>query len=532
MNRVPFFLALLAFASGVADAQVQSEVDRYRSGDAMVTIECFAPAARGKFPAVLLLHASGGLDATADVYRGLANDLASQGYVVYFPHYFERTGHVTGRPPAKDIPLFNEAISDAVEFAAANPRVDADRIGLLGYSLGSYLAFYQAERDERIKAIVSCSGRLSVVSNSKFPPVLILQGSNDPASPVEKVKEFQQSLDSRGIPSSSHIYRRTGHNFDLSAWSDASRRAVQFFNRYLKGVEPRRQRTAAPASRPATEGDKQASATADALLAAHNRERQKDGRGPLVLSDKLSAAAAVHAKDMAAHRKLDHTGSDSSTAADRIKRQGYVYIDIGENIADGQESVAEVMNTWMTSPPHRENVLGNFTEMGTARVEGERGVAYWCVDFGKPMPSLKPAEAAAAVVKAINKDRRARHKPALKADSKLGKAAVAYAAAMAAKDTLKLQDDPLKVMGSPGAPGRELLLKLSANVPTPEEVTKSLVGETAKETDPFEWIGVGYAVAKSGTPYWCAIFSKPIPEKPRAVRLRERQVTSEKKQQP
>jgi uncharacterized protein YkwD len=271
---------------------------------------------------------------------------------------------------------------------------------------------------------------------------------------------------------------------------------------------------------------------AAALLDAHNRERKKEGRGSLELSAKLSAAALVHAKDMAAHQKLSHTGSDSSSAADRIKRKGYAYIDIGENIADGQRSVTEVMTTWMTSPPHRENILGDFTEMGAARVEDDDGVPYWCVDFGKPMPRLEPAKAAAAVIKQINKDRQSRHKPALKADPKLGKAAMTYSAAMAAKDTLKLKDNPLEGLGSQGPRRRELLLKLSSNVPTPEAVTKALVGDDAEEIDSFEQIGVGYAIAKNGTPYWCAIFSKPIAEKPRAVRLRERQNAREKKEEP
>ena len=62
--------------------------------------------------------------------------------------------------------------------------------------------------------------------------------------------------------------------------------------------------------------------TAASLLAAHNRERKKQGRHPLTLSAKLCQAAAVHAKDMALHEKQDHTGSDGSTAADRVKRAG------------------------------------------------------------------------------------------------------------------------------------------------------------------------------------------------------------------
>ena len=79
--------------------------------------------------------------------------------------------------------------------------------------------------------------------------------------------------------------------------------------------------------------------TASALLAAHNLEREKEGREPLKLSEKLSQAALAHAKDMAKQQKLDHTGSDKSTFIERVKRQNYPYMIVGENIANGQHDV-------------------------------------------------------------------------------------------------------------------------------------------------------------------------------------------------
>ena len=49
-----------------------------------------------------------------------------------------------------------------------------------------------------------------------------------------------------------------------------------------------------------------------APLAGHNRAREEESKNPLKLSEKLSQAAAVHAKDMAEHQTLDHKGSDKS----------------------------------------------------------------------------------------------------------------------------------------------------------------------------------------------------------------------------
>jgi hypothetical protein len=139
------------------------------------------------------------------------------------------------------------------------------------------------------------------------------------------------------------------------------------------------------------------------------------------------------------------------------------------------------------------------------------------------MPQLKPSEAAAALVKHLNEDRKKREKPLLKADRTLAKAAMEISTVMAKRDTSKLEGDPFKLIETEAPRGRELRILLSGNAPTHVETAKSLLGEEAAEFDDFRDIGVGYAIAKSGTPYWCTILGKSNIEKPRAVRIRERQ---------
>jgi dienelactone hydrolase len=118
--------------------------------------------------------------------------------------------------------------------------VDSERIGVLGWSLGSHLAFARSAKDPRIKAIVSISGHLPVESKSKFPPVLILQGSKDKSTPAQRLKDFQEKLKAENSPVVSHVYRGVGHNLDVPTWDDVSRRTAVFFNKYLKKHEPRR----------------------------------------------------------------------------------------------------------------------------------------------------------------------------------------------------------------------------------------------------------------------------------------------------
>jgi len=226
---------VLLWPTGRARGDVQEGVERYHSGEATVALEWFAPAASRKFPAVVMLHGSGGLDpGTAMMFRAVAREFAERGYVVLIPHYFERTGHeVGGALKSDELKSFIEAVADGIEFAVGRGIVDQERIGMMGYSMGAYIAFFRAARDPRIKAIVSVAGSLPVESRSKFPPVLILQGSNDRSNPVSRVKAFQDVLKAKGVPNASRIYKGMGHNFDSDRWEDAAVRAAAFFDKHM-----------------------------------------------------------------------------------------------------------------------------------------------------------------------------------------------------------------------------------------------------------------------------------------------------------
>jgi uncharacterized protein YkwD len=120
------------------------------------------------------------------------------------------------------------------------------------------------------------------------------------------------------------------------------------------------------------------------LVAFHNRLRAESKLPSLRVSKKLQAAALEHARDMADHKKMSHTGSDGSTPTSRVLARGYRMRRTGENIAFGQKRVEDVMNRWMKSPPHKRNILGNFSEIGAACATASNGTLYWCVSFGFP----------------------------------------------------------------------------------------------------------------------------------------------------
>ena len=112
-----------------------------------------------------------------------------------------------------------------------------------------------------------------------------------------------------------------------------------------------------------------AAGPAESVLTAINAARAKAGCGPLRLNGKLVAAARGHAKAMAEQNFFGHAGKDGSRFSSRIARQGYSYRTAAENIAAGQKSAAQVVNSWLKSAGHRRNILNcRMTETGIALV--------------------------------------------------------------------------------------------------------------------------------------------------------------------
>jgi uncharacterized protein YkwD len=120
------------------------------------------------------------------------------------------------------------------------------------------------------------------------------------------------------------------------------------------------------------------------LIQLHNQQRDKAGLPPFTVNVRLMRAAQVQAQYMADHAKITHEGPDGTTPAQRVKQQGYDYVEVAENVAGGPETPEAVLQGWMQSPPHRQNILGPHTEVGAARAIGADGRPYWSVLFGVP----------------------------------------------------------------------------------------------------------------------------------------------------
>src|SRR5665213_233569 len=110
-----------------------------------------------------------------------------------------------------------------------------------------------------------------------------------------------------------------------------------------------------------------------------------DTAPPLKLSTALGAAALEHSRDMARRSYFDHQGPDGSTPASRVKRAGYAWRVVGENIAAGVATPEEAVQGWLQSPPQCENLMDpRFVDMGIAYAINptNASVILWTQVFG------------------------------------------------------------------------------------------------------------------------------------------------------
>jgi uncharacterized protein YkwD len=134
-------------------------------------------------------------------------------------------------------------------------------------------------------------------------------------------------------------------------------------------TRPRATTTTAPA----------ATAPADQVVTLVNDVRADVGCEALTVDDQLTAAAQLHAEDMAARDYMDHVNPEGMDPQDRASAQG-VTDPVGENIAMGYPDAQAVMDGWMNSPGHRANIEN--CDYRTIGVGVDSDGWYWAQEFG------------------------------------------------------------------------------------------------------------------------------------------------------
>jgi len=114
------------------------------------------------------------------------------------------------------------------------------------------------------------------------------------------------------------------------------------------------------------------------VAALVNQERAKEGLPGLQLASYISEVARVKARDLRDRRYFSHQSPTYGSPFDMMETFGINYSYAGENIAKGHGSPQAVMDGWMASPGHRDNILNkHYKEIGVGFVKDASDTTYW-----------------------------------------------------------------------------------------------------------------------------------------------------------
>jgi carboxymethylenebutenolidase len=220
--------------------------------DGRVALTRYAADRTGARPSVLILHGTNGFELKPSAYERYAHALSAKGIDAYWVRYLNEadvSGFKTSRErrEAYETRRFDDwakKVSSVVTTILARPD-SSHRVGLLGFSLGGYVAADTAARDERITALAVMYGGMpdAMVPEVKhLPPLIELHGEADRNVPPAKGEELVKLAKAIGVEAEFVGYPGKTHGFDFSdndpMTADALARVVGFFEARLLTATP------------------------------------------------------------------------------------------------------------------------------------------------------------------------------------------------------------------------------------------------------------------------------------------------------
>lgn len=132
------------------------------------------------------------------------------------------------------------------------------------------------------------------------------------------------------------------------------------------------------------------------VITATNEKRTENKKHILQSNSLLTKAAQAKAEDMAAKGYFSHTSPDGKQFPEWIQEAGYDYLYAGENLAVKFTTLSSLINGWMNSEFHRENILSDqYSETGIGIAEGKyngKKTTFYVQIFAEPKISLENQE--------------------------------------------------------------------------------------------------------------------------------------------
>lgn len=124
----------------------------------------------------------------------------------------------------------------------------------------------------------------------------------------------------------------------------------------------------------------------DEVLRIVNVERARNGLQALKYNWQAARVARIKSQDMIKNNYFSHTSPVYGSPFKMMESYGLRFSAAAENIAKGQRTPQEVMNSWMNSAGHRANILSrSVTQIGIGAAKDSNGTLYWTQMFLKPI---------------------------------------------------------------------------------------------------------------------------------------------------
>jgi len=115
-----------------------------------------------------------------------------------------------------------------------------------------------------------------------------------------------------------------------------------------------------------------------------NVERARVGQSLLVENNKVSRVARIKSNDFVTNNYFAHNSPTYGTPFDMLRSFGITFTAAAENIASGQRTAEQVMNTWMNSSSHRASILNStYNQIGVGVARDNKGNLFWTQMFIK-----------------------------------------------------------------------------------------------------------------------------------------------------
>ena len=207
------------------------EVIYYKNSQGFLT----KPKAPGNYPGIIMIHEWWGLN---ENIKEMAKQLAGEGYVVLAVDLFGTVATTPDEARKQTMSLNQEeALNNMVSAKEFLKNSGAQKIGSLGWCFGGAQSL-QISLNQDLDATVIYYGNL-VEDKDKIKnlssPVLGIFGDKDAQIPVEKVKNFENTLNEFSKTNSIYIYEGVGHAFaNPSGQNYAPEQTKDAWNKTLK----------------------------------------------------------------------------------------------------------------------------------------------------------------------------------------------------------------------------------------------------------------------------------------------------------